>query len=159
MNVTSVKNSLIANGITQLSVDIPESWKDFVQCEEWKNLDNELLKALSPDGFLYQILALFYSPIKNIEHIIAIREDPDEEGIWHDDGSRYLAFTLSLTLDHRSIEGGKLFFRKKGEQRAEEFLTPSFGTMTIFQTGTQGYEHRVERVHKGCRIICAGWLT
>jgi len=39
------------------------------------------------------------------EHIIAIRKAPgDEEGIWHDDGSRSLGFSLSLNLNHIKIK-------------------------------------------------------
>lgn len=108
---------------------------------------------------IFQSLSKFIV-INNTEHIISIRQEgQDEDGIWHDDGSRELAFTLSLTTNPDQIEGGNLLLRKKGEVNFHRIKTPTFGTVTIMKTGQDGYEHCVEKVTKGKRIICAGWIN
>ena len=105
-----------------------------------------------------------YAEFSEIEFIISIRsslEYPDEDGIWHDDGSRLLAFSLSLTLDHEGVEGGRLEIRKRGSETSpsEVITTPPFGTMIVFSTGQSGFEHKINRVTSGERIIIAGWCT
>jgi hypothetical protein len=109
-----------------------------------------------------------YERFSEIEFIISIRpsirsplQEIDEDGIWHDDGSRVLAFSLSLTLDHAGLEGGRLEIRKRSASPGESafIATPPFGTMIIFATGHLGFEHKINRVVRGERIIIAGWCT
>jgi hypothetical protein len=104
-----------------------------------------------------------YARFSEIEFIISIRsslESPDEDGIWHDDGSRVLAFSLSLTIEHQEIGGGKLEIRRRGSPDACGAIpTPPYGTLIVFATGQSGYEHKIGRVERGERIIIAGWCT
>ena len=101
-----------------------------------------------------------YKEFNHIEHIISYRrgDDPyEEDGIWHDDGTRVLAFSLSLNV-YGEIAGGTLGFRKKGSASVE--LGPyAAGTLLIFNTGMDGYEHRTARVISGERLVCAGWCS
>ena len=105
-----------------------------------------------------------YAKFSQIQFIISIRsslEQPDEDGIWHDDGSRILAFSLSLTLNPSEIEGGILEIRERGEEssKSETLPTPPYGSMIVFATGHLGFEHKINRVIRGERIIIAGWCT
>ena len=101
-----------------------------------------------------------YKEFNHIEHILSYRrgDDPfEEDGIWHDDGSRVLAFSLSLNV-FGAIEGGSLGFRKRGQAEIE--LGPfEPGKLLIFNTGQDGYEHRTARVITGERLVCAGWCS
>jgi hypothetical protein len=116
-----------------------------------------------PGGAVFEELRK-YAEFSEIEFIISIRsslEEPDEDGIWHDDGSRVLAFSLSVTLDPDGIEGGRLEIRKRGSDTPDSgyLPTPAFGSMIVFATGQQGFEHKINRVIRGERIIIAGWCT
>ncbi len=105
---------------------------------------------------------LEYGHFTTIEFIISIRssfEFPDEDGIWHDDGSRKFAFSLSLTLEPEQVVGGVLEIRPKGADASHRIPTPKFGKMIVFATGQTGYEHKINRVSEGERIIIAGWCT
>jgi hypothetical protein len=107
---------------------------------------------------------LRYEKFSQIEFIISIRSsliEPDDDGIWHDDGSRVLAFSLSLTLEPVVIEGGCLEIRRREGSNQESVVipTPLFGTMIVFATGHRGFEHKINRVIQGERIIIAGWCT
>jgi len=147
-------------GFQQISLELPEEVEALINEENYEGLDRCLNKLLSRGGLLYQAL-LVLTPIHQIEHLIAIREgESDEEGIWHDDGSRDFAFTLSLVLDLEQLEGGVLLFRKKGEPESLQSIpTAPYGTLTILKTGKAGYEHRVQKVTRGRRIICVGWVN
>jgi Rps23 Pro-64 3,4-dihydroxylase Tpa1-like proline 4-hydroxylase len=94
--------------------------------------------------------------------MLAIRDSQnewEEDGIWHDDGSRQFAISLSLNEFPETIEGGKLGFRKKGEEKITLIPTPKFGEMIVFLSGIHGYEHRTHQVTKGRRIILVGWFS
>jgi hypothetical protein len=151
---------LIENGFAQIKLVLPDEIKQNIRLQNWNNLDRILKIATSPDGFLHQQLQLYIS-IKSIEFIIAIRSAPDDEdGIWHDDGSRQLAFTLSLVEDLKQLEGGILQLRQKSAREHITLIpTPAYGTLTIIKTGHEGYEHCVTKVSRGTRIICAGWIN
>src|SRR5690606_33254565 len=113
------------------------------------------------DGRLYKFLQEFHD-FNEIEFIISIRDSKnewEEDGIWHDDGSRVFAFSLSLTLDADSIEGGRLGVRLKETQSFLEIPTPSFGGIILFLTGLYGYEHCIHQVKAGKRVIIAGWCS
>jgi len=100
---------------------------------------------------------------KTSSSIISIRsseEYPDEDGIWHDDGSRVLAFSLSLTRHPGKPRSGKL--RSEGVRLLRlrhPFPLHRLAPMIIFGTGQSGFEHRICRVARGERVIVAGWAS
>jgi len=158
MITTTLRNP---QGFCLENLNIPNKIHYIVQKQDWETLDQEFQQLTSPRGLLYQTL-LKYICFKSIEFMISIRDSSnewEEDGIWHDDGSRILAFSLSLTLEHEKIEGGYLGIRKKGEQNFVKISTPPFGTMIVFLTGIHGYEHKIHQVTKGRRIVIAGWCT
>jgi hypothetical protein len=127
--------------------------------ENWKGIDDYFLKIAKPEGVLYQFLSEFLE-FESIEHIIAIRQPPeDEDGIWHDDGSRILGFSLSLSQNHDQITGGELRFRAKRQTDFQSITTRPLGQMLLFKTGIYGFEHMVTAVTKGKRVVIAGWCS
>lgn len=132
--------------------------KNLVEKSDWESLDYHFHQALQSKGYLFQQFKQF-GDFNKVEHIISIRDanDPDQEdGIWHDDGSRNFAISLSLTQE--KIEGGKLGFRKRGH--TEIYIeTPNYGEGIIFLTGNDGYEHKICKVFKGKRIILVIWIS
>lgn len=133
--------------------------REMVSNEKWTELDLEFKKLTAKDGRLFKFLNEFHD-FNEIEFIISIRDannEWEEDGIWHDDGSRIFAFSLSLTLE--SPEGGRLGVRPIGETNFKQIPTPSFGGIILFLTGIYGFEHRIHQVTKGRRIIIAGWCS
>lgn len=114
-----------------------------------KNLLNQTIQKNINESFI----------IKKTEFITPLRTPPDEDGIWHDDGSREMAFSIGLNLQPKNIEGGKFLFREKGTEEYLEFPPLAWGQLLIFATGTDGFEHRVLKVTKGQRLVIAGWLN
>lgn len=152
---------LFPHGFHVTHVALPEEVKSAVEREDWNALDQEIMKLTSANGSLYNLLRTYHE-FKDIEFIISIRDaenDWEEDGIWHDDGSRVFAFSLSLTLNPDQIEGGRLGIRKKQEEAFMEIPTPGMGTIILFLTGVYGYEHKIHQVKKGRRIIIAGWCS
>lgn len=130
-----------------------------LQKEDWKKLDQHFLEISKPNGPLRNFLLQFLD-FEKLEHIIAIRRAPlDDEGIWHDDGSRFLGFSLSLNRKPETIEGGVLNFRKKESKDMVSFSPLPYGKIVLFLSGVYGYEHQVSAVTKGERIIIAGWCS
>lgn len=145
--------------LTEFPLD-PEI-KNLVIQENWNDLDRRFKELTSPTGSLFKFLNQHHD-FTSIEFIISIRDSNnewEEDGIWHDDGSRVFAFSLSLTLEPENIEGGNLGVRKKETLPFEKIPTPSYGTIIMFLTGTYGYEHKIHQVTKGRRIIIAGWCS
>ena len=145
------------------TVELPDLIRGKVLARNWPELDRAIARETNPGGVIFRNLQN-YAEFSEIEFIISIRsslEQPDEDGIWHDDGSRVLAFSLSLTLDPSQIEGGRLEIRKRGidSSKSEVLATPPYGTMIVFATGHLGFEHKINRVIRGERIIIAGWCT
>lgn len=138
---------------------LEEKVKTLVTERNWKELDQHFLTISRPGGQLKE----FFNEILDydvLEHIIAIRTAPgDEDGIWHDDGSRFLGFSLSLNFHPETIKGGKLFFRKKETTDNVVYPVQPYGTMIIFLSGLSGYEHMVSAVTFGERIVIAGWCS
>lgn len=135
--------------------------REWVERDNWKAVDNEFKKLTAPGGRLFRTL-LQYHDFTSIEFIISVRDSqsPDEEdGVWHDDGSRVFAFSLSLTLDSDAVAGGRLGIRRKGDTNYIDIPTPSFGGMILFLTGIYSFEHKIHRVTKGRRVIIAGWCS
>ena len=128
--------------------------------KNYTELDQTFKRLLASNGELFKQLIQFTDyEIDFIEHIISLRDSEnewEEDGIWHDDGSRVLAFTLSLTTG--PIEGGILEFRKKDQIQSQKIHTHPYGTVIVFKTGIMGYEHKINAVTKGKRLIIAGWL-
>jgi hypothetical protein len=143
------------------SISLPKEVKNLVISENWDDLDKIFISYTQKDGFLFQILSK-YITFSEIEFIISIRDSQnpyEEDGIWHDDGSRMLAFSLSLTLE-TNLEGGILEIRNKNNpHECYQLKTPNYGEMIVFKTGQEGYEHKINKLTKGRRIIIAGWCT
>jgi Rps23 Pro-64 3,4-dihydroxylase Tpa1-like proline 4-hydroxylase len=141
---------------------LPDTVKDYILEENWPSLDEWFQEYSSPNGEFFQILKDYFPEIKIVEFIINIRDaanEYEEDGIWHDDGSRILAFSLGLNIKPKDIIGGDLLIRKKGEKSCQKITPPEFGKCYFFKTGTFGYEHKVCAVTKGRRIVIAGWCT
>lgn len=140
---------------------LSEEIKSFVQNEQWENLDNSFKELTKKDGRLFQFLNQYHD-FESIEFIISIRDainDWEEDGIWHDDGSRVFAFSLSLSLEAEGISGGRLGIRLKGDGPFQQIPTPQFGGIILFLTGIYGFEHKIHQVLSGRRIIIAGWCS
>lgn len=140
---------------------LPDILQILIEQKEWKESDRLIGELCQKGGSLFEFLKNFVH-FHHIEYLISVRGDcPDEEdGIWHDDGSRKMAFSLSLTKHHHLVEGGVLCFRKKQAASFVEIRTPPYGHMIIFQTGQSGHEHRILKVSTTHpRIIVAGWCT
>lgn len=146
-----------SQGLIEAKFPLTEEMLAALQAKNWKELDQILLQESRQNGLLRRFLS-DYLDFQGLEHIIAIRSAPeDEDGIWHDDGSRILGFSLSLTVDNTSVLGGHLEFRRKGTVTPLIVPTRPIGTILLFLTGIYGYEHRVTAVTKGERIVIAGW--
>ncbi len=133
--------------------------RSLVLAQDWKALDAVMAGLVAPGGALFAELSR-HATFTRIEHMLALRDagHPDEEdGIWHDDGSRVLAFSLSLNY-FGLPSGGELEVRPKGgEARALGPFEP--GKLIVFRTGQDGFEHRTRRVTAGLRLVCAGWCS
>jgi len=155
-----IKNKvLLEQGYTSVQFPLEDCVKILLLEKKWKELDQYFLQISKPGG---QLRHFFndYLDYEKLEHIIAIRTAPDDEdGIWHDDGSRFLGFSLSLNLHPETIEGGNLSFKKKEEKDGVVFPPRPYGTIIIFLSGLSGYEHMVSAVTKGERIVIAGWCS
>jgi hypothetical protein len=154
---------LASQGYFLSPMELSEKIREKVVARNWVELDREMRRETLPGGIVFEKL-LEVARFSEIEFIISIRssrEEPDEDGIWHDDGSRLLAFSLSLTLDYQAVEGGKLQIQRRDGSSAQpaEIDTPAYGTMIVFATGQSGFEHKINRVTQGERIVIAGWCT
>lgn len=133
--------------------------RELVLNEKWEELDQEFKVLTSKGGRLFEFLNKFHE-FSSIEFIISVRDannEWEEDGIWHDDGSRVFAFSLSLTTD--SIQGGRLGIRSKEQEAFIQLPTPSFGGIILFLTGIYGFEHKIHKVTHGQRVIIAGWCS
>ncbi len=134
---------------------------EWVKHEKWAVVDQYFLSLTAPEGELFCYLQNFHS-FNKIETMLSIRNSEnewEEDGIWHDDGSRVFAFSLSLTINAELIEGGNLELRQKNSESAQKIPTPEFGTAILFLTGIHGFEHRTRRVLKGKRVMLVGWCS
>lgn len=156
---TKCQDDLESQGYCLVKMNLPDALKITIFNEDWRDLDAEFFKLTAKGGLIYQTLSQFRE-FQSIEFIISLRDannEWEEDGIWHDDGSRLLAFSLSLTLN--SPKGGVLEIRKKGESNSNKIPTPSYGDMIVFKTGVEGYEHKINQVTEGQRLIIAGWCS
>lgn len=153
------KQRLYKQGFVILNTKISQEISSFCYEKKWQSLDDTIKEEVLKGSDLFKTLNYFH-PISSIEFIISLREsinDWEEDGIWHDDGSRVIAFSLSLTHPEEIKEGGVLKVRKKNSEQAIDIPTPGFGEMIIFLTGIHGYEHKIHQVKDGKRLIIAGW--
>lgn len=149
----------LAVGYQLTNFPLSHKIQQLVDQEKWVELDQEFKQLTQKDGELFNFLR-HYCEFNSIEFIISIRdsENPDEEdGIWHDDGSRNLAFSLSLTKNQ--IQGGILEIKHKNGNPHHHIPTPQFGEIIIFLTGANDFLHKINRVTSGRRIIIAGWCS
>jgi hypothetical protein len=153
------KPELFKSGHHQSSFHLPSEIKGIIANENWDELDAQFQRLTRKEGELYTFLHQYHT-FESIEFIISIRDAKnhwEEDGIWHDDGTRVFAFSLSLTDEE--VQGGKLGIRRKGEESMELIPTPEFGSVILFLTGTHGFEHKIHQVTKGRRLIIAGWCS
>lgn len=155
-----IKNLELQNlGYTVVDFPLDPIILEFIQNKKWQELDQYFLDISKNRGLL-RIFLSEYLDFETLEHIIAIRSAPDDEdGIWHDDGSRFCGFSLSLNLKPADIQGGQLLFKKKSSIESNIFPVQPYGKMIIFLSGLSGYEHMVSAVTKGQRIVIAGWCS
>jgi hypothetical protein len=155
------KPELFENGFKLTQIPLPEELKTLVQNEKWTEIDAIVKDLVRPGGSLFQFL-LTYHEFSSIEFIISVRDSTnewEEDGIWHDDGSRVFAFSLSLSQESEKIIGGRLGIRRKNQENFLDIPTPSFGGMILFLTGIYGFEHKIHQVIHGKRVIIAGWCS
>jgi hypothetical protein len=128
--------------------------------KNWVELDRTFAGLIKKGSFFNSLFQKFVN-FNQIEYIINHRvAENDEDGIWHDDGSRLMAFSISLNLDPKSIFGGELLLRSKENAGTVTKLGPlPFGTIALFLTGEFGFDHKVCKVLKGERTTIAGWLS
>ncbi len=154
-------NRLLPQGFVIEAFPLPPSIVDLVVSEDWKAVDDAFKSLCTPGGELFDLLSS-YGKFSTIETMISIRDaknEYEEDGIWHDDGSRLFAFSLSLTPDAQSLEGGNLEIRRTNQADSILIPTPQFGNAIVFLTGVHGFEHRTRRVIRGRRIILVGWCS
>lgn len=161
MNSSNMDN-LLKVGHQIFNLTLAQAWIDSVKNRNWNLLDQLASTELTDSNSQLSLTFKQFCSYTSIEHIIAIRSSiEDEEGIWHDDGSRSLAFSLSLNFKPSEIKGGHLFMKKfnQPENEAISIETQPFGTLIIFATGQQGWQHRTQQVIGGERIVLAGWCS
>lgn len=154
-----LSTELAEKNILEVTYPLDQIVLDALSKEDWNAIDQHFLKESASGGKLFTFLQS-YLDFGSIEHIIAIRSAPtDEDGIWHDDGSRILGFTISLTENSNQIKGGELRFKKKTDKDFLAISTRPIGQMLLFKTGIYGFEHMVTAVTYGKRMIIAGWCS
>ena len=155
-----IKNQkLLDTGFILLNFPLDSIVLTLLLDENWKELDQYFLDISKKEGQLREFL-LDFVEFETLEHIIAIRSAPDDEdGIWHDDGSRILGFSLSLNISPETITGGELRFKSKNSHDSEVFPPLPYGKVVLFLSGLSGYEHMVSVVTRGKRIVIAGWCS
>jgi len=147
------------NGYLIQEFPLPPQIRSLVIAQDWPKLDSFMQTQVAPGGELFKLLSQ-HAQFTKVEHMLALRDgaSPDEEdGIWHDDGSRVLAFSLSLNY-FGLPQGGALEVRPKGQPTNSLGPYPP-GTLVIFRTGVDGFEHRTCKVTAGLRLVCAGWCS
>jgi 2OG-Fe(II) oxygenase superfamily len=161
MNTLLLKDKhLLEHGFLTFKIEVPNTILKHLRNQDWEKLDQSVFELTKKGAFLNSILQKFHS-FEKIEHLINRRlAENDEDGIWHDDGSRLMAFSLSLNQNVESLKGGELLIRPRGKPDQVKLLGPfPLGMMTVFLTGQYGFEHKVCRVLEGERITIAGWCS
>lgn len=149
------------NGFIRVSLPLNSDIMTDLITENWNSLDANFQLLSKRDAPVFKLLSQLRS-FSEIENIISIRDaknEWEEDGIWHDDGSRVLAFSLGLNLKTSLIKGGELLLRKKKSTKITSIKPIQYGDIIIFKTGVDLFEHKVCAVTKGQRIIIAGWCS
>lgn len=155
--MNQVKIELFSDGHYSQKWEVPASWNQCIKEQNWEELDRLAGQSLEKGGELHEKISKL-CPIHKTEHILSLRSAPDETGIWHDDGSRDLAFSLALSFE--PFEGRGLSLRKKNQSDTAISLGfRPYGTLTCFLTGANDFEHRTEEVLSGERLVLAGWIN
>jgi hypothetical protein len=161
-NSTLKNPEIFRNGSCIRSFLIDDRLRESVLNENWDALDAQFRALTLPGAEFYNFLKTFHD-FWSIDFIISIRDsanDWEEDGIWHDDGTRVFAFSISFTFMPETLEGGQLEIRQKeSESVLASIATPRFGDVILFLTGVHGLEHRTRRVLKGRRTVIAGWCS
>jgi hypothetical protein len=160
-NLENQIENLRQNGHFMAKFPLNDSIKRAVLSNDYPQIDEMFQALTSSKGHLFNYLKQ-YSDFKSIEFIISLRNSVnewEEDGIWHDDGSRVLAFSLSLTIGSSKIKGGALHIRQKGDTTPSIIPPFEYGEILVFKTGTSGYEHKIHSVEEGQRLIIAGWCS
>ena len=147
-------------GFLLTKFDLDQKIKTYALANEFEKIDECFQRLTKPDGKLFNYLKKF-EVFNSIEFIISLRDaqnEWEEDGIWHDDGSRILAFSLSI-LDSHEVQGGVLEIKQKTSTQSQKIAPFNFGEIVIFKTGTSGFEHKINAVTKGRRLIIAGWCS
>jgi len=158
------------SGFHIIPLNLPAKWLEFVLSEQWVELDKLLNEDINEEGGLLRATAeeLLFKIYKSFrakyETMLSVRlgpQDEDQEGIWHDDSSRHMAFSLSLNTEPRIIKGGELSLRPKPYKGVEEKVieTQPYGNLVAFLTGQRSFEHKVSRVTNGKRVVFVIWAT
>lgn len=157
-----------SKGFLKTTVEIPVSLQNLIQKGQFEEVYKEFICAMDDGQFLSNILkSLFPESYKDRpfshELMLSLRsgpQDEEEEGIWHDDSSRDLIFSLSLTRESEIVRGGHLSLRKMvNRDEVTSIATQPFGTLLFFPSGKSGWEHKISRVTSGNRLVLVGWLT
>jgi hypothetical protein len=159
--------TLKENGYLKMRFSLPSSWREFVKNEDYERLYQEAQKEMLPNGVLGEKLFEIYQECRiekaHWELMLAKRvgpQDPEEDGIWHDDGSRNLAFSLSLNEHPDEISGGELYLRPKDRPlKVTQLSTLPWGEGYLFATGKLNWEHRISLVSSGNRLVLVAWVT
>jgi hypothetical protein len=158
---SNAKDTLSSSGYFKGSLTLNKEIHSATVSRNYNELDRLFQYETSIKGDLFNYL-LQFCEFNEMEFIISLREaknEWEEDGIWHDDGSRVLAFSLSLSKEVESIQGGDLHIRKRGTTESSVIKPFSFGEIVVFLTGTSGFEHKIHKVEKGERLIIAGWCS
>lgn len=142
-------------------IQLPPEVRELVIQKDYEKLYSVLHKLCLKGGSLFENFKA-YKDFAFIETMLSLRSstnEDEEDGIWHDDGSRVLAFSLSLNLAPKTILGGDLGIRKKGSLSCELISPLEFSEMIIFLTGQNSFEHKVFQVKAGERLVFAGWCS
>lgn len=155
-------------GFTKGSCDLPLSWRNLIDQKDWETLYKDCLGALKDGQWLANLVkehskSLFETEEFEWEIMLALREgpqDPEDEGIWHDDGSRDFALSISLNPSPTSYQGGSVLVRPKDNiQEIKELGPLPWGHYWLFATGRYGWDHRTTIVTHGNRLVLVLWIT
>lgn len=147
-------------GYLLTEIALPPITRSLVIAQQWENLEKLMGALLLPGAGLRKGLERHKS-FTSVEHMLALRDganSEEEDGIWHDDSSRVLAFSLALNF-FGLPEGGQLEIRRRGEESGVALGPFEPGRLIIFNTGLDGFEHRTRKVTAGLRLVCAGWCS
>lgn len=158
----------ITEGPFKKSLELPLSWRNYVSKQDWDSLYEACLSALKDGQCLSNVLKSltlesFQTETFDYEIMLALRtgpQDEEEEGIWHDDGSRDFALSISLNPEPHTIDGGEVYVRQKQAPEVVSSLENlPWGHFWVFPTGKYGWDHRTSRVNSGNRLVLVIWVT